>query len=276
LLAIVDINGSPVIQFSHFSVKEFLTSSRLAEASDIILSRYHISMAHAHTLAAQACLGILLHLDGNITRQHLEKFLLAEYAAEYWVDHARFEDVSREVEDGMKQLFDPGKYHFAMWVWIYDLEDPSCRREKRGERPSQPRGMPLHYAALCGLDTILKFLLSEHAQDVDFRAFDHKSTPLHLACRKGHVGVSCLLLDNGADAEARDRLRSTPLHLASKWGHVEIVRVLLGRGVNATPEDEEQLTPWKLAFRGAITKLQGSFLSLVWVRWLREQSSGLR
>ncbi len=44
LLAIVDIDGSPVIQFSHFSVKEFLTSARLAESSDTILRRYHITL----------------------------------------------------------------------------------------------------------------------------------------------------------------------------------------------------------------------------------------
>src|SRR5579863_1020159 len=63
LLAVVNVDGSPVIQFSHFSVKEFLTSSRLASSSDIILRRYHLSTTHAHTLAAQACLGMLLHLD---------------------------------------------------------------------------------------------------------------------------------------------------------------------------------------------------------------------
>jgi hypothetical protein len=63
LLAVVDYDGSPVIQFSHFSVKEFLTSSRLAEANDIVLRRYHIYLTHAHTLTAQACLGMLLHLD---------------------------------------------------------------------------------------------------------------------------------------------------------------------------------------------------------------------
>src|SRR5579863_1022593 len=172
-------------------------------------------MPHAHTLAAQACLGMLLHLDESITRDHLEKYPLAEYAAEHWVNHSRFEDVSRKVEDGMKQLFDPGKYHFAIWVWIYDLEDQYWRREKRGERPSQPRGTALHYAALCGLDTIVKFLVTEHSQDVDSRGFDHKWTPLHFASRKGHVGVACVLLDNGADAEPRDRSESTPLHLAS-------------------------------------------------------------
>jgi hypothetical protein len=32
-----------VIQFSHFSVKEFLTSARLAEASDLVARRYHVS-----------------------------------------------------------------------------------------------------------------------------------------------------------------------------------------------------------------------------------------
>jgi hypothetical protein len=31
LLALVDVDGSTVIQFSHFSVKEFLTSTRFAE-----------------------------------------------------------------------------------------------------------------------------------------------------------------------------------------------------------------------------------------------------
>ena len=119
LLSIVDNHGSPVIQFSHFSVKEFLTSSRLAEVTDII-SRYHISVIPAHTLVAQACLGILLHLDKDVTSDSLIDFPLAKYAAEHWVDHARSEDVSRNVDVGMKQLFDPNKPHLSICVWICD------------------------------------------------------------------------------------------------------------------------------------------------------------
>jgi hypothetical protein len=38
---IVNVDGSPVVQFSHFSVKEFLMSSRLANAGEH-LSLYHI------------------------------------------------------------------------------------------------------------------------------------------------------------------------------------------------------------------------------------------
>ena len=96
LLAIVNHQGSPVVQFSHFSVKEFLTSTRLSNATDNI-SRYHVSLTPAHTLVAQTCLGILLHLDKDVTRDGLEGFPLFEYAAEHWVDHARFEDVSRSL-----------------------------------------------------------------------------------------------------------------------------------------------------------------------------------
>src|SRR5580658_8672108 len=88
LLAIVndegfDDEGSLVVQFSHFSVKEFLTSTRLAEATDIISRRYHVSLTPAHTLVAQACLGILLHLDNHITSDSLGGFPLAEYAAKH-------------------------------------------------------------------------------------------------------------------------------------------------------------------------------------------------
>ncbi len=68
LLAVIDVDNSPVIEFSHFSVKEFLTSARFAEKCDTISRRYHISLAPAHAFVAQACLGILLHLDENPSR----------------------------------------------------------------------------------------------------------------------------------------------------------------------------------------------------------------
>ncbi len=226
-----------------------MTSARLAESSDTILSRYHITLTRSHTLAAAACLGMLLHLDKNITRGDLEKFPLAEYAAAHWVEHARFEDVPQNVQGGMKRLFDPKHFHFAIWVWIHDSEDQYWRREKRGERPSQPRGTPLHYAALCGLNTIVEFLVIEHSQDVDTRGFDHKSTALHLASRGGHVEVACFLLDNSADAEAQDRHSLTPLHVASKMGHYEVVRLLLERGADRSAKGQDGFGPLDLALQ---------------------------
>ena len=260
LLTIVDVQGSPVVQFSHFSVKEFLTSPRLAKANDNILHRYHISVTYAHTLAARACLGILLHLDKAIARGDLERIPLAEYAAEHWVDHAQFEDVSRTVEDGMKRLFDPKKYHFSVWVWIHDLEDRYWRRENRGERPSDPRGTPLHYAALCGLDVIIKCLIIEHSQDLDTQCFDHKSTALHLASSRGHVEAIRVLLDNGADVNTQNKYKSTPLHMASIGGHAEAVHLLLERGANATLKNKDGNRAVGLAYQSGHSKTARAFL----------------
>src|SRR5882672_9442637 len=116
LLVLVDIHDSQVIQFSHFSVKEFLTSTRFAEKHDTTSCRYHVSMKSAHTLITQACLGILLYLDENVTRDGLKKYPLAEYAAEHWFDHARFGGVSKNAAEGIKQLFDVNDPHLAVWV----------------------------------------------------------------------------------------------------------------------------------------------------------------
>jgi hypothetical protein len=96
-------------------------SARLAKANNTI-SHFHVSMTTAHTIVAQACLGVLLHIDENVTEDSLEDFPLAEYAAEHWVSHALIENVSPKVQDGMERLFDPNRRHLSVWVWIYDPE----------------------------------------------------------------------------------------------------------------------------------------------------------
>jgi len=242
LLSIVNVGGSSVIQFSHISVKEFLTSTRLAETSDIITRRFHISMTPAHTLAAQACLGILLHLDKNITRDGLQKFPLAKYASRYWVDHARFENVLPNVEHGMKHLFDPNKPHLAIWVWIHDFSH-AWHTTEQGETPSHPSGSSLHYAAHCGLHTMVRYLIIERSLDVNSRGFRKKSTPLHRASAMGHVEVVRTLLEHGADMTAQNEDGSTPLHRASRRGCVEVLRVLLEHGADATAQDKNRSTP---------------------------------
>jgi hypothetical protein len=176
LLAVVKPRGgSPVVQFAHFSVKEYLTSARLAKAKDSI-SRFHVStMTTAHTVVVQACLGVLLHLDETVTKDSLENFPLAEYAAEHWVYHARFEGVSSNVQDGMERLFDPSKSHLSLWVWVRDPEY-RWRRFERSERPGKARATPLHYAAFCGLYDIVAFLIVEHSQDVNAQGFNKRET----------------------------------------------------------------------------------------------------
>ena len=110
LISVVDQEGTEVVQFSHFSVKEFLTSPRLASSNSDV-SRFHIHLEPAHTILAKACLGVLLRLNNGLLDgyEFKDNFPLAEYAAEHWVDHAQFGDVSLRVRGGMEELFDPMK-----------------------------------------------------------------------------------------------------------------------------------------------------------------------
>ena len=241
LLAVVNVDGSPVIQFAHFSVKEYLTSGRLAEAKNTI-SRFHVSMTPAHTIVAQACLGVLLHLDENITRGTLEEFPLAEYAAEHWTGHARFENVSSNVHDGMKRLFDPRQHHLSIWVWIKDPEKLPLL-SSRSQRQSRARATSLHHAASCGIHDIATFLIVERSQDVNARGYRSRETPLLVASREGFVELARILLKHGADIETRDDSDWSPLERATTEGHAELTQVLLEHGANPNTQDEEANTP---------------------------------
>ena len=67
------------------------------------------------------------------------------------------------------------------------------------------------------------------------------STPLHHAAGFGTLETMTLLLDAGADVNAKNRRRSTPLHWAL---HDEAkVRLLLARGAAVNAKQVEGRTP---------------------------------
>src|SRR3984885_13648028 len=98
LIAIVQAGDSRVVQFSHFSVKEFLTSPRLATANGEV-SNYHIDSGPAHTILAQAFLGVLLQIQDDVNG-HTPKVHPALYAAEHWATHAQLGEVSPRLQRG--------------------------------------------------------------------------------------------------------------------------------------------------------------------------------
>ena len=58
-------------------------------------------------------------------------------------------------------------------------------------------------------------------------------TGLHEAAKRGHVDTVHLLLEQGADPNAREAGdNTTPLHWAAALGHVEVVRALLDAGAD--------------------------------------------
>jgi Ankyrin repeats (3 copies) len=259
LISIVDTGRSRVVQFSHFSVKEFLTSPRLASSSGDV-SQYHVSLEPAHTVLAQACLGVLLRLDDSgakigsdedrpivVTARRSELhaqqvvaagFPLAKYAAQYWVKHAQFENVSSCVQKGMERLFDPDKPQFLAWLKLYDIDrdiprDLTFVLQLMFISPRrQMDGTPLYYASLCGFHDLAERLTFKHPHHVNARG-GYCGTPLLAALAKNRFQVAQLLCQHGADVCLRNEDRTTPLHYPSAAGYPELVQLLLSYGADA-------------------------------------------
>ncbi len=68
-------------------------------------------------------------------------------------------------------------------------------------------------------------------------------TPLHWACRAGSVACAKLLLDHGAEVDARNKARRTPLHLAAESGRQESVKLLARAGADLDAQDRKGRTP---------------------------------
>jgi ankyrin repeat protein len=242
LVMIVKDKDSRIVQFLHFSVKEFLTANRLAEPVRDV-SHYHIRLESAHTILAQACLGVLLRLDDGIDQDKIKNFPLARYAAQYWATHARFENASSRIKDGMECLFDTDKPHFATWLWIYNEDSDyslftTC--------PEKPEAVPLYYAARLGFLDLAEHLIAGHPEHVNARG-GVEVTPMHVAASAGHSDILSLLLEHGADLGGQGQDAGTPLHRASAGGKVEAGQSLLDRGADINALDDTDWTPLILA-----------------------------
>lgn len=73
------------------------------------------------------------------------------------------------------------------------------------------------------------------------------STVLHVAARQGHAEFAALLLNAGADVDARNEEGAMPLHLAAQYGHDDVARVLLAANATVEARRIAGLTPLHVA-----------------------------
>jgi ankyrin repeat protein len=271
LITIVETYSSRVVQFSHFSVKEFLTSERCATSS-VDVSRYHIDLEPAHTILAQACMGVLLQLDDQ---NGIEESPLAGYVAEHWVMHAQFKRVSSILQKAMEYLFDLDRPYFASLhdtdpffqesqfkksqlmppsssenetenhiteFTISDMNSEIYQGDGTETTPSVFSCTPLYCAALCGFRDLVEHLVVKYPQHMNTNS-GYYVTPMFAALANRHFQTASLLFHNGAHVDAHGGYGMTSLHSAAWNGDLEMVQVLLDYKVDANTRGFDGGTP---------------------------------
>ena len=245
---IIDHGSHWVVQFSHFSVKEFLTSDRLASMEDV--SQFHITDEPSHLILAQACVGVLLSVYDRTSEDSVEDIALLPYAKQYLVEHTHVGKVELRIQDALDCFFDVSKPHFEAFFRREGHDDDL--QVFRIPSDEDPKGVlspaaPFFLAGMTGLSGLAERLIATNQPQVTgFRL--HGWTLLHLMVEENKIEVARLLLAHGADINSRPDYANPP-HIASLQSHVErpvvgsleeieeIEKNLQNRDVDVSPEE---------------------------------------
>ncbi|XP_052775601.1 serine/threonine-protein phosphatase 6 regulatory ankyrin repeat subunit A-like isoform X2 [Mya arenaria] len=105
----------------------------------------------------------------------------------------------------------------------------------------------LHYAAEGGHYLLLPEF-SARNRAVDFNCTDSRgSTPLHQACRSGHLETIAELIQLGADVQKRDNTGNTVVHSAAGSGQLEVIAKLASLECSMDAQNTEGKTALHVA-----------------------------
>ena len=73
----------------------------------------------------------------------------------------------------------------------------------------------------------------------------YNETPLHTACLHGHLDTVRLLLQHGADVDARDTKGNTVLHFSAAANSDHLLRFLVERGCDRLLDVTNKVGEWE-------------------------------
>ena len=174
--------------------------------------------------------------------------------------------VEQYIKDGEKLTKTNKTGQFPLWVavWNHDSKmvdlllknDADATQKFKGKESSSSC---LEIAAQEGLLEISKLLVDAGA-DPDARGFVGH-TPLRVAARNGHVDLVKYFISKGCEVDSRGNDKATALEHAAGKGHLDIVKILVENGADINIQDKDKDFPLGEASRAGFIDVVAYLLS---------------
>lgn len=223
-----DEGAEVIVRLAHFSVKEYLVSERILQGD---ARGYKIQEIDANISIYNDCLAYLLDFEvsNHSTSQCLAEYPLAKYAAKYWTKHAQTAERHTGFNSNLtRELLLTKENGLLNLIRLYNPERPWTAVKLKLSLTSIYSS--LYYVSIVGLHKSAQMLLDEGA-NVNARDGNYGNA-LQAASFGGHIQVVQMLLDKGADINAQGGEYGNALQIASARGHIQIVQILLDKGAD--------------------------------------------
>lgn len=232
-----DEHGTETVQtvhIAHFSVQEYLESSRIAEQK---AAHFALNRNAGHAEIAHICLTYLLESgvsSGCLDEAWLTEFPLARFAATFWNDHyAIAMKTTSRLDALVLKLFQQTNGAFRTWVKL--------RNTNSRFKAARLVAPPLYYASLLAFDQVLNVLITEIDIDMKRKNLINAGggiygNALQAASHMGHEKIVQTLLDYNADVNVKGGHYGNALQAASYNGHEKIVQMILDNKADANAQ----------------------------------------
>ena len=254
---------SGIIRLVHYTTQEYFkrTRERWFPNAETDITKVCVTYLSFHAFASGFC-----QTDAEF-EERLRLNQLYDYVAHNWGNHARealtlcqqvvgFLESELKTEAASQALLAIKRYswhskysqevprqmtglHLAAFFGVYGAANTLIIRGQSLDLKDSHGRTPLSWAAYHGHEAVVKLLVEKGAE---LEAKDHEDgrTPLSWAAEQGHEAVVKLLVEKGAELEAKDkRYGRTPLSWAALKGHEAVVKLLVEKGAELEAKDHE-------------------------------------